>query len=117
MFDLKGLPPQLDELGKIYLWGMQVFGERPSEYRPALASFGPNGDEEGWKDFLSTASSIFAGYGDIPFVHWHHYERVWIDEYIKRYGDPKGIAARVRSNLLDLLPITKNSVVLPLPKL
>jgi hypothetical protein len=29
MFDLEGMPPQLDELEKIYLWGMQVFGERP----------------------------------------------------------------------------------------
>ena len=29
MFDLEGMPPQLDELEKIYLWGMQVFGETP----------------------------------------------------------------------------------------
>jgi hypothetical protein len=24
MFDLEGLPPQLDELEKIYLWGMSL---------------------------------------------------------------------------------------------
>jgi predicted RecB family nuclease len=35
--------------------------------------------------------------------------------YVKRYGDPAGIAARVLRNLLDLLPITKASVILPLP--
>ena len=35
--------------------------------------------------------------------------------YVQRYGDPSGIAARVLRNLLDLLPITKNSVILPLP--
>ena len=29
MFDLEGMPPHLDELDKIYLWGMQVFGEKP----------------------------------------------------------------------------------------
>ncbi len=32
MFDLEGLPPHLDETEKIYLWGMQVFGKKPSEY-------------------------------------------------------------------------------------
>jgi hypothetical protein len=27
MFDLEELPPQLDELDKIYLWGMQGYGK------------------------------------------------------------------------------------------
>ena len=54
-------------------------------------------------------------YGDIPFVHWHHYEKTHIKQYILRYGDPAGIAARVLLNLLDLLPVTENTIVLPLP--
>ena len=54
--------------------------------------------------FLQTADAIFAEYGDIPFVHWHHYEKTHIKQYILRYGDPAGIAARVLLNLLDLLP-------------
>lgn len=33
MFDLEGMPPYLDEVDKIYLWGTQVFGDKPSEYR------------------------------------------------------------------------------------
>lgn len=115
MFDLEGLPPHLDELGKIYLWGMQVFGERPGPYLPAVALFGPEGDEKGWRTFLSIAQDIFTVYGDIPFVHWHHYEKMQLNEYIKRYGDPDGVAARVIANLLDLLPVTKSCVVLPLP--
>lgn len=115
MFDLEGLPPQLDELDKIYLWGTQVFGENKGAFLPAVASFGSNGDEEGWKAFLSNAASIFQKHGDIPFVHWHHYERTKLDGYVNRYGDPNGIAARVRSNLLDLLPITRKSIALPLP--
>jgi predicted RecB family nuclease len=115
MFDLEGLPPHLDELGKIYLWGVQVFGETPTDYMAATAHFGSGGDQKGWKDFLSTAQSIFDIYGDIPFVHWHHYERVHIDAYVKRYGDLNGIADRVLRNLLDLLPITQKSIALPLP--
>lgn len=114
MFDLEGLPPQMDELGKIYLWGMQVFGRTQGEYQPAVASFGKSGDEEGWRDFLRKADAIFQQHGDVPFVHWSHYERTQISEYVKRHGDPTGTAARVLANLLDLLPIARDSVVLPL---
>lgn len=114
MFDLEGLPPQLDELGKVYLWGMQVFGQRAGDFEPAVAGFGARGDEQGWWDFLGKADSIFHQHGDIPFVHWSHYEKTQMTEYIQRYGDPVGVAGRVLRNLLDLLPITRDSVVLPL---
>lgn len=115
MFDLEGIPPSRDELEKVYLWGMQVFGNIPSKFIGATAGFGADGDREGWNAFLDAANNIFAEYGDIPFVHWAIYERVHIEMYVKRYGDPNGIAARVLSNLLDLLPVTKNSIVLPIP--
>lgn len=115
MFDLEGLPPQLDELDKIYLWGMQVFGEKPSGFLYSLAEIGADGDRKGWENFLMISERIFAEYGDVPFVHWHHYEKTKINTYIARYGDRDGIAARVLSNLVDLLPITKDAVVLPQP--
>ena len=55
-------------------------------------------------------------YGDaIPFVHWASYEKTHISQYIDRYGDPDGIAAHVKANLLDLLTVARDSVVLPLP--
>jgi predicted RecB family nuclease len=113
MFDLEGLPQQLDELEKIYLWGTQVFGERPGPFRAALAGFGQAGDREGWAAFLAEAEAILAEYGDIPFVHWASYERAKIDLYLSRYGDRDGIAARVKENLLDLLPIAYESVAVP----
>jgi len=115
MFDLEGMPPYLDELEKIYLWGMQVYGKRPSEYVGVTAGFGANGDREGWEVFLASSKKLFDDYGDIRFVHWHHYERVHIEQYVDRYGDPEGVAARVLANLLDLLPITKGAIALPLP--
>jgi predicted RecB family nuclease len=113
--DLEGMPPNLDELEKIYLWGMQVYGRRPGEFVGVTAGFGPDGDREGWSRFLEAAARIFAGYGDIPFVHWHHYEKTHVSQYVNRYGDPEGVAARVLTNLLDLLPITRDAVALPLP--
>jgi len=114
MFDLEGIPPQFEKMGKIYLWGMQVFGKAQGEFMPAVAGFGEEGDRDGWNEFLDKASAIFRQYGDIPFVHWSAYERTQIGEYVKRFGDPNGVAGRVLGNLLDLLPITRDSVVLPL---
>ncbi len=115
MFDLEGMPAHLDELDKIYLWGAQVLGEKPSEFMPAVSGFGPNGDIEGWLAFLKNAKRIFERYGDIPFVHWHSYEKTYLSKYIQRYGDVDGVAARVLANLLDLFTVTKESVVLPVP--
>jgi predicted RecB family nuclease len=115
MFDLEGLPPHLDDFEKIYLWGMQVYGDRPSEFMAATAGFGANGDKEGWDKFLACAEKVMSEHGAIPFVHWSHYEKTKINLYIKRHGDPNGIAAAVLNNLLDLLPVTQAAVMLPLP--
>ena len=115
MLDLEGLPPQLDELEKIYLWGIQVYGEEPSGYLGATAGFGPDGDREGWQSFLGYARRVLDRYGNIPVVHWHQYERVKLDLYIERYGDPDGTANTIRGNLFDLLPATQSAVALPLP--
>ena len=115
IFDIEGLPPHLDELEKVYLWGLQVFGQRSGEFQASTASFGVDGDREGWEHFLANAKKILDEYGDLPFVHWHHYERTRLDMYMERFGDPGGVGARVRQNLLDLLPITHRSIALPLP--
>jgi len=115
MFDLEGLPPQLDETERIYLWGMQVYGGKPSDYLANVAGFGPGGDRQGWEDFLSQAKRLFDEYGDMPFVHWHHYEKTHLDMYVERFGDRNGVAARIHKNLLDLLPIARQSFALPLP--
>jgi predicted RecB family nuclease len=115
MFDLEGMPPHLDELDRIYLWGVQVFGEKPSAFMPAVAGFGPDGDREAWFAFLWNAKRILEVYGDIPFVHWACYEKTYLRKYAERYGDMDGVAVRVIANLLDLLPITRDSVILPVP--
>jgi predicted RecB family nuclease len=115
MFDLEGMPPHLDEIEKIYLWGLQVFGDAPTGFMPAVAGFGPDGDRECWLAFLENARKLFKTYGDIPFVHWASYEKTKLSLYVDRYGDLDGLAARVKLNLLDLLVVARDSIVLPLP--
>ena len=88
MFDLEGLPPYADDLDRIYLWGVKVFGEKPSQYLPAQSGFGEDGDREGWFAFLNLAARLFTEYGpDLPFIHWSPYEKTKITEYLNRYGD------------------------------
>jgi predicted RecB family nuclease len=115
VFDLEGLPPHLDEIDKVFLWGLQVFGEHAGRYQGVVAGFGEHGDEEGWKAFLAAAQVVFDAHGDIPWLHWAAYEKTKLNLYTARFGDPNGIADRVKRNLLDLLPITQAAVVLPLP--
>ena len=115
MFDLEGLPPYLDDLDRVYLWGMQVFGLERGPYLGVLAGSGPDADRLAWQEFLGRAAALFDEHGEIPFVHWALYERTKLDLYVRRHGDPAGVAARIRRNLLDLLEVTKRSLVLPLP--
>ena len=59
MFDLEGLPPQLDDLEKIYLWGMQVYGKNPGKFMGVTSGFGADGDREGWEKFLRNGGRHF----------------------------------------------------------
>lgn len=115
MFDIEGFPPHLDESEKIYLWGLQVYGEKQKPYMPALSTIEPDGDKKGWGKCLATCQIIFDEYGDIPFIHWHSYEKTKLKLYIDRYGDQNGIAQRVLNNLVDLLPLTRKAMVLAEP--
>lgn len=115
MFDLEGMPPTIDETEKIYIWGLQPFGRMPGPFRAGVAGFGPRGDREGWEAFLAEAAKLLDELGpDVPFVHWASYERAKINLYLERYGDRGGVAERVLENLLDLLPITREAVAVPL---
>ena len=115
MFDIEGLPPYLDELEKIYLWGTQVYGEKPGPFTPAVSPIAPDGDQKGSESFLLNCQRILDEYGDIPFVHWHHYEKTKIKLQMERHGDVGGIAQRVLTNLVDLLPMTKKAMILAEP--
>ncbi|UCD71427.1 MAG: TM0106 family RecB-like putative nuclease [Syntrophobacterales bacterium] len=113
IFDIEGLPPQLDEMDKVYLWGLQVYGERPGDYLSAVSRFGQDGDRQGWFEFLRNCLKLFTAYGDLPLVHWSAYERGRVKAYIERHGDPEGIGERVIHNLLDLLKVAKKAIILP----
>jgi predicted RecB family nuclease len=102
---------------RLYLHHQGVEATEPGPYEKVIRRLGERYERagQGWQHFLAKARSITREYGDIPFVHWHHYERVKLDIYAERYGDPDGTAARLRGHLVDLLPVTQKAVALPLP--
>lgn len=114
ILDFEGIPPYADDLEKIYLWGVKVFGSHPSRYLVAQAGFGPHGDRDGWFEFLRIAAVLLQEYGDLRFVHWSPYERTKIKLYLNRFGDHEGIAVAMLDRLFDLYSAVTNSVVLPL---
>lgn len=117
MFDLEGVPPDInEEWEKVYLWGVQVFGEKAGDFQAALAGFGEDGDEQGWVEFLDIARRLLDDHPGIKFVHWASYENTKLTKYIERYPHTDiDTAKEVQSLLLDLLPITKRLVAIPEP--
>lgn len=113
VLDLEGLPPYIDELEKIYLWGIKDFREASPRYLFAQAGFGPGGDLEGWKTFLDIVWHLIDSGSNPLFVHYGGYEKTKIELYLKRYGDPTGVAERLLGFLFDLYPAITNSVSLP----
>lgn len=112
--DFEGMPPYADDLEKIYLWGVKVFGSRPSRYLAAQAGFGPDGDRDGWFEFLRIVAALLLECGDLRFVHWSPYERTKIKLYLNRFGDQEGIAAAMLDRLFDVHSAVTSSLVLPL---
>ena len=113
MYDLEGMPPQFDEIDRIYLWGMQVYGQSPANSCPLLPDLANMGTNRGGMIFLAKAEQIFQRYGDM----FRPLGNVW-KTYLRVHQAAMGIwtgRRRVKDNLLDLLPITRDSVVLPIP--
>ena len=111
--DLEGLPPYLDDLEKIYLWGIKDYRGDAPRFLPALADFGLEGDRAGWERFLAIATDLLAAAPDLKFIHYGSYERTAIERYKNLYGGE--VANRVLANLVDLLSLTRASMVLPVP--
>ncbi len=115
VMDFEGMPPYLESPEFVFLFGMQVFGVETGTYLPSVITNGSLRPDEAWSEFLLNAESVLDKFGDIPFIHWHHYEPTMIRKYVDRFGDRNGTAARILNNAVDLLPLLQSKVVLPTP--
>ena len=103
-FDIESNPVEMDLDPIVYLWGLLIDrgeGSRP-EYWGEVSGAGPEADASAWKTFLKKCRELTKEFGRVPFVHYSHYEKTWVTEYARRWGDPQGTAAKVLSLLWDM---------------
>jgi predicted RecB family nuclease len=117
-FDIEADPHDELAANKVYLWGVLTDpgdGSQPT-YWGDIAAAGRDGDRSGWLQFLDHARGVIEQLGDIPFVHYSHYERTWMTKYISRWGDPDGVGEKVLESLWDMLPkAIQRALCLPIP--
>lgn len=103
-FDIEADPHDEGLENRVYLWGClgDLRDGTEPEYWGAVADQGDEGDRQAWFDFLAHCRQMLNELGDVPFVHYSHYEKTWVRKYAERWGDPDGTAARVQSLLWDV---------------
>lgn len=114
-FDLEGDSRGEDAEIPIYLWGMALDhgGEAPRS-EAIVAEFLEGGDRRAWERFVARAERVLAEHPGIRWVHWDHYEPLWVRRYAERHGAPDGFVDRMNAACFDLKRVLDRSVRLPL---
>ena len=114
-FDLEGDSRGEDAEIPIYLWGMALDGGGEAPRNEAIvAEFVEGGDRHAWDIFVARAEAILVEHPGIRWVHWDHYEPLWVGRYAERYGAPAGFVDRMNAACFDLKRVLDRSVRLPL---
>ncbi len=103
-FDVESNPWDVGMETMVYLWGILLDrgnGSEP-EYWGEIAESGPDGDRDAWFAFLGKSRDLIAELGEVPFVHYSHYEQTQMKAYVQRWGDPNGVAGQVLGLLWDM---------------
>jgi len=103
-FDIESNPWDVGMETRVYLWGLLLDRSNgsPPEYWGTVARAGAEGDAAAWQAFLTRCGHLIEEFGDVPYVHYSHYEKTWITQYIQRWGDHDGVGAKVLSLLWDM---------------
>lgn len=115
-FDLEGDSGSGDDDLPIYLWGLAVETANGAEPEAHFADLSPGGDRAGWERFLRRIEALLAGGHDPLFVHWHAYERQWVNHYLRHHGAPPALTAVLGADrhYFDLHRVIERCVRLPL---
>ncbi len=114
-FDLEGDSRGEDAEIPIYLWGMALDDGGDAPHSEAIvAEFAEGGNVRAWERFVTRAETILAAHPGIRWVHWDHYEPLWVRRYAERHGAPAGFLDRVNAACFDLKRVLDRSLRLPL---
>ncbi len=114
-FDLEGDSRGEDAEIPIYLWGFALDdGVATAHSEAILADFGDDSDRVAWERFVARALAILAAHPGVRWVHWDHYEPLWLRRYTDRFGAPAGFLDRMNAACFDLKRVLDRSLRLPL---
>lgn len=115
-FDLEGDSGSEAESLPIYLWGLAVETPTGAEPEAFFADLEPGGDRAGWQRFLTRVTALLEAGHDPLFVHWHSYERQWVDFYLERHGAPPALQRVLAADrhFFDLHRVVEKCMRLPL---
>lgn len=114
-FDLEGDSRGEDAEIPIYLWGLALDdGVAEVKSEAILAEFTPDGDRFAWERFVARATALLDAHPGVRWVHWDHYEPLWVRRYAERCGAPKGFVERMNAACFDLKRVLDRCVRLPL---
>jgi uncharacterized protein len=114
-FDLEGDSRGEDAEIPIYLWGFALdSGGAAPRSEAVFAEFGEGGDRRAWDRFVARAEEILATHPGVRWVHWDHYEPLWVRRYADRLGAPAGFVERMNAACFDLKRVLDRTVRLPL---
>jgi predicted RecB family nuclease len=114
-FDLEGDARGEDADIPIYLWGFALeSGGAPPRSEALFAAFTPDGDRLAWERFTARSTAILDANPGVRWVHWDHYEPLWIGRYTDRLGAPAGFRERLSAACFDLKRVLDRCVRLPL---
>jgi uncharacterized protein len=114
-FDLEGDSRGEDAEIPIYLWGFALEGPGDAlAPETIVAEMAPGGDRRAWERFVERASALLDAHPGLAWVHWDHYEPLWVRRYADRHGAPKGFAERLAGACFDLKRVLDRCVRLPL---
>jgi uncharacterized protein len=113
--DLEGDARGEDAEIPIYLWGLALDpGGQHVRGEAIFAELAAGGDRAAWERFVARAQELLERHPGIRWVHWDHYEPLWIGRYGQRHGAPAGFLDRMQAACFDLKRVLDRCVRLPL---
>lgn len=98
--------------GTEYLFGLMLVEGGACDFRYFIAR-SPEEEEKAFVDFMGFMTNLFNCRKKLLVYHYHHYEPNHIEKLVGRYGGT-GLLRKMQDHMVDLLPIIRKNVVLPL---
>lgn len=108
-FDMESDPYSQTE----YLFGLMMVEDGKKSFEYFLAR-SPDMEEDAFLGFMDFMESLLDGGKDFVIYHYHHYEPKHVEKLVETYGGVR-VLKELQDRMVDLLPLVKKSVVLPLP--